>query len=80
MNNCWIGLVVLFLVSSCSPRNDRLEFALASAGTNKEELVKVLRHYEGDSLKYRAACFLIENMPYHGYSEGRASGEIPKIF
>lgn len=80
MNNCWIGLVVLFLVSSCSPRNDRLEFALASAGTNKEELVKVLRHYEGDSLKYRAACFLIENMPYHGYSEGRALAKYRKYF
>lgn len=74
---CVIGT---WLVSSCSPRNDCLEFALASAGANKEELVKVLRHYEGDSLKYRAACFLIENMPYHGYSEGRALAKYRKYF
>lgn len=74
---CVIGT---WLVSSCSPRNDCLEFALASAGANKEELVKVLRHYEGDSLKYRAACFLIENMLYHGYSEGRALAKYRKYF
>ena len=30
---------------------------------NKAELEKVLKHFKHDSLKYRAACFLIENMP-----------------
>lgn len=34
---------------------------------------RVLRHYSqrpADSLKYKAACFLIENMPGHGWYEG----------
>ena len=70
----------IWLMASCSHRNDRLELALASAGANKEELLKVLRHYEGDSLKYRAACFLIENMPYHGYYEGKALAKYRKYF
>jgi hypothetical protein len=35
------------------------------AGNNRVELEKVLRHYTNDSLKYIAAYFLIENMPYH---------------
>ncbi|MDR2968693.1 MAG: transglutaminase-like domain-containing protein, partial [Tannerellaceae bacterium] len=37
------------------------------AGENRPELEKVLAYYSTseDSLKYRAACFLIENMPYH---------------
>jgi hypothetical protein len=45
-----------------------LELALALAGANRPELEKVLAHYSADaadSLKYRAACFLIENMIYH---------------
>lgn len=32
------------------------------AGDNRKELQQVLGHYEGDSLKHKAACFLIENM------------------
>ena len=62
----YITLCLLFL--SCSDKNNELELALHYAGANRVELEKVLRHYEGDSLKHRAAVFLIENMPYHfGY-------------
>ena len=62
----YITLCLLFL--SCSDKNNELELALHYAGANRAELEKVLRHYEGDSLKHRAAVFLIENMPYHfGY-------------
>lgn len=60
------------LVSSISPAAS-LEVALQAAGDNRSELEKVLRRYRqhaGDSLKYKAACFLIENMPFHVYSEG----------
>ena len=35
---------------------------------------KVLRHYQknpADSLKYKAACFLIENMPFYSYSTSK---------
>ena len=50
-----------------------LEVALKSAEDNEGELHKVIRHYQkypADSLKYKAACFLIENIPFYFYSEG----------
>ena len=43
-----------------------LEVALRSAGDNRGELEKVLCYYKRkntDSLKNKAACYLIENMP-----------------
>ena len=52
-----------------------LEAALQQAGgENRVELEKVLFRYQidpTDSLKYRAACFLIENMPYYTYYKGK---------
>lgn len=51
-----------------------LETALQQAGENREELEKVLFRYQidpADSLKYKAACFLIENMPYYTYYKGK---------
>ena len=43
-------------------------YALEYAGSNRVELEKVLEHYKDSNLKYRAACFLIENMPkYYSY-------------
>ncbi|MFQ9145864.1 MAG: hypothetical protein ACLR5I_12420 [Odoribacter splanchnicus] len=45
-----------------------VEEALALAGGNRRELKAVLRHYRQDSLKFRAACFLIANMRWH-YSD-----------
>lgn len=50
-----------------------LELALRIAKGNRTELEKVLYYYQQDatdSLKYKAACFLIENMPYHSYTHG----------
>lgn len=71
-----IKKVILFFISflsiSCTPRVDRLEYALCLSGDNRPELEKVLARYSSpeDSLKYRAAVFLIENMPGRGYYEG----------
>jgi len=48
--------------------NNKTESALEQAGSNRKELGKVIEHYKGkpeDSLKLKAACFLIENMPGH---------------
>lgn len=68
---------LLFL--SCSEKEKSvspallLEAALQQAGENRAELEKVLSRYKtnpADSLKYKAACFLIENMPYYSYYEG----------
>lgn len=53
----------LLLFSGCATKVDRLEYALEFAGENRRELEKVLEYYSDDSLKFRAACFLIENMP-----------------
>ena len=61
----WIGCLM-----SC----DRIpEQALQQAGDNRAELEKVLAHFKDDPdpLKYRAAKFLIENMPYNFTYEGK---------
>lgn len=65
----FIGISVL---SACQPPvDDRIEYALDFAGSNRSELEKVLNHYRNDSLKLRAAEFLIENMPaYYSYQGG----------
>ena len=43
--------------------NMGVEEALSKAGGNRKELFQVIRHYQdsGDSLKLKAALFLIEN-------------------
>lgn len=59
-------LCVSCVLCSCSDNGERrMEKALKMAGTNRAELEKVMEHYRGDSLKLRAARFLIENMQYH---------------
>ena len=59
----------LFIVSSCKETNQRLEYALDFAGSNRVELEKVLDYYKGDALKLKASYFLIENMPrYFSYT------------
>lgn len=67
-----ISLFLGIIFFSCSTEaikySEKLEYALNHAGRNRLELEKVLKHYlitEPDPLKYEAACFLIENMPYH---------------
>ncbi len=70
--------VLLFLLSSCSGNeSEALEQALQMAGDNRAELEKVLAHYShapADSLKLRAAVFLIENMPGHYSYDGDEVG------
>lgn len=56
-----ICLLHLLFLSSCT-HNTRLERTFRRAGTNRAELEKVLRHYEGDGRKHRAALFLLERM------------------
>lgn len=66
-----IYLLILFLLTlslSCSQQTGYLEQALLFAGENRNELEKVLDHYKSnpaDSLKYKSAVFLIENMMGH---------------
>lgn len=71
-------LLAIFLVS-CQMKTAApgIEEALSKAGGNRSELLRVLRHYEesGDSLKLRAAAFLIGNMADKGYLTGVAIDE-----
>ncbi len=65
-------LFTFIFISACS-KITPLEQAKQFAGSNQVELEKVLQHYTlnpKDSLKLRAAKFLIENMPYHYYLDG----------
>lgn len=64
--NCqFIFLIIMtFILTGC---DSKLKHALDTAGKNRSELEKVLDYFKNDSdaLKYKAARFLIENMPYH---------------
>lgn len=48
-------------MTACNP-NDPLQQTLEQAGNNRTELEKVLKHYQKNKLKYKAACYLIERM------------------
>ena len=62
-------LILILFASSCTSRldvSDAIENVFQQAGKNRKELEKVLKHYGKDpvdSLKLRAAEFLIVNMP-----------------
>ncbi len=60
-------IFVLLSFANCNPQYPKdVRYVLEVAGTNKNELIKVLEHYKNsDSLKYNAACFLISNMHSH---------------
>lgn len=59
---------MILFIAACNKIPDDIPIevaaALKQAGSNKEELLKVYRHYEkaGDSLKFEAAIFLIKNI------------------
>ena len=69
MNKTLKYIYLLLLLFSCKEEQiNYLEQALELAGNNRPELEKVLHHYASnpdDSLKYKAAVFLIENLPGH---------------
>lgn len=71
--------IVLLFLSACHLKTttNGIEDALSLAGDNREELFKVIRHYEEgkDSLKLKAALFLIENMSEKYYPTGKSIDE-----
>ena len=71
----WLGKVLVLMVLVIPPMScdNVLNQSLELAGDNRQELEKVLTYFEDDKdpLKYEAACFLIENMPYHGTFYGK---------
>lgn len=74
---CYVCLCGLLI--SCQMRTvlPGMEETLSKAGNNRKELFQVLRHYESqdDSLRLRAAQFLLENMADKGYLTGRSIEE-----
>jgi len=66
MNKFLYQLILILIMASCKNHSDSLAKAISEAGDNRNEMEKVLEFYKNkpsDSLKYRAAVFLIENMP-----------------
>lgn len=70
--------ILLLLLTACQSK-DRLDMALEYAGDNRKELEKVLEHYRGDEMKYRAARFLIENMVGHTGTTPRMYGSFSPL-
>lgn len=63
MNKIISLLIVIVVMTACTCKMNKLEEALEKAKNNRSELLKVLDYYKNDSLKQKAAVFLIENMP-----------------
>ncbi len=59
-----LEVLLLLCVYSCTVYPTGATHTLRSAGPNRPELERVLEHYRsaGDAERYRAACFLVENM------------------
>jgi hypothetical protein len=76
-------LICLTVGAFCSCQNKGgITEALSLAGKNEAELKKVLEHYASpaDSLKLKAAQFLIVNMPGHNGYYGNAINKFSNIF
>ena len=74
-------LFTILILSFCSC-DSSLDFSLENAGENKDELEKVLEHFENDPnpLKYEAAKFLIENMPFHQTTTGETAEKYAEAY
>ena len=79
MNRVLYILFIVLSLSGCKMQmaNMGVEEALSKAGGNRKELFQVIRHYQdsGDSLKLKAALFLIENMADKYYLTGNVIDE-----
>ena len=74
MKNYFPFLFCLISFTIFTQNSKKLQEVYKEAGENKIELVKVLEHYsinKNDSLKLKAAYFLIENMKGHSYSKAK---------
>jgi hypothetical protein len=68
-----IPLLLCILYCSCSQNHslniakEEIENALIFSSNNKEELLKIIDNFKNDSLKLKAAVFLIKNMNQKGF-------------
>lgn len=58
-------VALLCFCASCNKYSKSVEEVLSLAGENRDELEKVLLHYQNDDSKLKAAEFLIQNMVGH---------------
>ena len=61
-------VTTLSFICGCYPYGRKIEKSLRYAAHNRGQLEQVLQYYQkndADSLKFEAARYLIENMPYH---------------
>ena len=74
-----ILLYIAMFLTACNPG---LDSALEQAGSNRGEMEKVLEHFrdDPDTLKYSAAVFLIENMPYHYTRYGKGVNSVDSAY
>lgn len=64
--------IFVLLTAACSGLPESVRQSLELAGDNRPDLEKLLKEYrqhKADSLKFKAACFLIENMRWHQAQE-----------
>lgn len=69
----------LLLLTGCRMQtvDSGLEKALSQAGSNREEIFRVIQHYQksNDTLKLKAAFYLLSNMPDKCYPSGKVMDE-----
>ena len=68
----FFAIILVFLLLSCTSSSERIAWIVANQSANKSELTHFLDYYKtkNNRDKYKAACFLIENMPFYIYSSG----------
>ena len=79
----WYIYVFMLFILSCTRYPSDVEWALKLAGDNRAELEKVLEYYRQhpeDSLKFRAAIFLISNMPGKYSEDDKDAKEYTLLF
>lgn len=76
------GLILMIISLSCQGVPSEVKKVLKLAGANKDELKKVIDHYQKpkDSLKLKSAYFLIKNMTYKYSLEGAQLNKFNTIF
>ena len=74
---CYVCLCGLFISCQMQTVPSGMEASLSKAGKNRKEFFQVLRHYEdkNDTLRLRAAQFLLGNMADKWYLNGRSIEE-----
>lgn len=77
-----IKIMAFFMIAVITSCNNTLDQSLELAGDNRAELEKVLAHFKDDpdTLKYSAAKFLVENMPYHYAPKGKGADYVDSVY